>query len=167
VTETIENRLVAFWRHRGVRLRAGVPSADLAAFEARHQLSLPFAVASFYREANGTTEGDEELFEVWPLEDVGTVRQVVAPHRGTPDYGRICDTLPDADSYFAFADCMIWSQVFAVRMRPKESTTQVVWISGAAWAVVAPTFEAFWEQYLVDPAPVLHASQVEINAGAG
>ena len=130
-------------------------------------MSLSHSVASFYRAVNGTVESDSEVFTAWPFSEVGTVRDVVAPYRGIPDYGRICELLADSGDYFAFADCMIWSQVLAVRLRPKLASTEVIWISGATYAIVAPTFEEFWERYLRNPVPVLWATLADIETLAG
>ena len=96
------------------------------------------------------------LFEAWPLARFGSVPEVVTPFAGIPDYSQIATKLPDAAEYFAFADYMIWSRVFAVRLS-SGAATQVVGICGDSYAYVAPTFEAFWERYLTDPDAVLFA----------
>jgi hypothetical protein len=113
---------------------------------------------------NGTEETAEWLFEAWALEKVGSVPEVVAPFAGIPDYSRISEVLPNASEYFAFADCMIWSHVFAVRVAP-AAATEVVWLCGTTYAVVAPTFGAFWELYLSNPDAVLFASKSGHKSG--
>lgn len=105
---------------------------------------------------------DKELFEAWPLADLGTLATTVATFRGIPDYGAIEQALPDAADYIAFGDCMMWSQVLAVRVRPYVAGTPVVWISGHHFARVASNFENFWERYLADPWSVLWARDVPI-----
>jgi hypothetical protein len=167
MSTAIEHRVRTFWEKCGADPRTGVAAEEIAAFEVRHGLSLPQSVAAFYRAVNGTVELDSEVFAAWPLSEVGTVRDVVAPYRGVPDYGLICELLADAGDYFAFGDCMIWSQVLAVRLRPEPASTEVIWISGAAYAIVAPTFEEFWEEYLRDPVPVLWARHADIETLAG
>jgi hypothetical protein len=70
----------------------------------------------------------------------------------------------------AFADGMIWSHVLAVRIRPRRRDTQVVWLCGDAYAVVARTFEEFWSHYLVDPNRVVWARDANViyaRPGAG
>src|SRR5260370_17124617 len=126
MSPAIAQMVRAFWEKCGADPRPGVTADDIAAFEVRHGISLPPSVASFYRTVNGTVESDSEVFTVWPLNAVGTVRDIVTPYRGVPDYGRICELLPDAGDYFAFGDCMIWSQVLAVRLRPQPPSTQII-----------------------------------------
>jgi hypothetical protein len=74
--------------------------------------------------------------------------------------------LPNAAQYFVFADAMIWSQVFAVRIAA-GAATEVFWISGASFSSVAPTFETFWELYLAEPDRVLWAVGAAIRSPAG
>jgi hypothetical protein len=62
---------------------------------------------------------------------------------------------------------MIWSQVFAVRFGPPAAATQVLWISGASYAVIAPTFDAFWDLYLSEPDAALFATRSVIKTTAG
>ncbi|HEY7153734.1 MAG TPA: SMI1/KNR4 family protein [Gemmataceae bacterium] len=167
MSESIEQRVKAFWQVNGAMPRPGVTSADLRSFEQRICRALPADVAKFYLCVNGTVETTEWLFEAWPLEKVGSVPDVVTLFKGIPDYSDIADTLPDASEYFAFADCMIWSQVFAVRLGPSSGSTQVVWLSGSSYAVIAPTFDAFWNLYLSDPDAALFATNSVIKSRAG
>jgi hypothetical protein len=39
----------------------------------------------------------------------------------------------------------------------------VVWLGGPIYAVIAPTFEAFWELYLSDPDAALFATKATIE----
>jgi hypothetical protein len=137
--------------------RPGVSVADLRACEERIGRALPVDVAKFYRCVNGTEETSDWLFEAWPLARLGSVPDVVTPFAGIPDYSQIATTLPDAADYFAFADYMIWSRVFAVRLAPGSPSTQVVGLCGDSCVRIAPTFEAFWERYLSDPDAALFA----------
>jgi hypothetical protein len=94
------------------------------------------------------------------------VPEIAATFAGIPDYSLIADVLPDAAEYFAFADCMIWSHVLAVRLAQAEAT-QVVWLCGTTYAVVAPTFDAFWELYLSDSDAALFATKSLRKSRAG
>jgi hypothetical protein len=161
---SIEQRVHAFWQANGALPRPGVTSADLRGYEQRIGRALPADVARFYLCVNGTKETAPWLFEAWPLERVGPVPEVVTPFSGIPDYSQIANILPDAAGYFAFADCMVWSQVFAVRVGAPGVTTQVVWISGASYAVIAPTFDAFWELYLSEADAALFATKSAIKS---
>jgi SMI1/KNR4 family protein SUKH-1 len=158
-------RLRVFWDSLGAQPRPGITSADVRACEERIGRALPEDVASFYRSVNGTVETAHWLFEVWPLERVGSVEDVVTSFSGIPDYSQIGRILPSASEYFAFADCMIWSHVFAVRLVPEEAT-EVVWLCGPRYTVIAPTFAAFWELYLSDPDAALFAKGALVQPSA-
>jgi len=153
---TVAHRVRVFWDETDAGVRPAVSSEELAAFEASHDCVLPASVAGFYLTANGMMM-DGELFVAWPLAEVGPVPITVAPFHRIPNYGTIVDTLPDAKDYFAFGDCMMWSQVFAVRILPAEAGTPVLWISGDTFIQVANSFDEFWETYLRDPWSVLWA----------
>jgi hypothetical protein len=155
--EPVEKRLLAFWRESGAVPRPGVSAADLRACEDRIGRSLPDDVAKFYRCVNGTEETTDWLFEAWSLEKLGSVPEVVTCFAGIPDYSRIATRLPEAADYFAFADYMIWSRVFAVRLAPGSTPTQVVGLCGDSYVYIAPTFDEFWERYLIDPDAALFA----------
>jgi hypothetical protein len=51
---------------------------------------------------------------------------------------------------------MIHLELFAVRVRPASTSTPVVWLCGKHYAIITPTFEAFWERYLLNRDEVLH-----------
>jgi len=155
--EPVEQRLLARWRESGAVPRPGASAADLHACQERIGRSLPDDVARFYRCVNGTEETTDWLFHAWSLEKLGSVPEVVTPFDGIPDYSRIANRLPDAANYFAFADYMIWSRVFAVRLAPGLTPTQVVGLCGDSYVYIAPTFDEFWERYLSDPDAALFA----------
>ena len=165
---TIDQRLRAFWHECGAVPRSGLNRDQLAACEHRLGRILPSEIASFYLGVNGTRETGPELFVAWPLGQVGSVPDVVSPFRGIPDYGDVARFLPEAADYFAFADSMIWSNIFAVRLSTAvNTTTQVVWLCGSSYAVVAPTFVEFWERYLANPSKVLCPAASTIRSPAG
>ena len=161
-SRSIAERVRDFWHDEGAAPRPGVTLAELRRAETNLGVRLPAGIASFFRTGNGTQGTSGDLFEAWPLERIGPVPDVLDSSGGSPDYRRIGSTLPDATEYFVFADAMIWSQVLAVRVGGSVPT-EVVWISGASFAVVAPTFEAFWERYLENPDAVVWA----IGSAAG
>ena len=73
-----------------------------------------------------------------------------------PDYGEIESTLPDAPSYFAFADHSIWLNVFAMRLsNDVNCLAPVIGICGANWFPVADSFDKFIEMYADDPMSIL------------
>jgi hypothetical protein len=139
------------WRDSGSEIRRGVDAEALLAFELQNGIAIPEELAAFYQVANGV-ESDQNLFSVWELATVRRVPAALGDWRGIPDYGSIATTLPHADEYFAFADFMIMSHVFAVRIRPaSRSLGEVVWICGAKYGIAAASFSEFWNRYLSDP----------------
>ena len=91
------------------------------------------------------------------MSQVGPVPEKLAGCRGIPDYGGIVSALPEADSYFVFADHSIWVHVYAIRLSADpDSRTPVVWIAdGRTWAPLAASFGEFLERYAADPWSVL------------
>jgi hypothetical protein len=160
---SVARRVRDFWHDEGARPRTGLSAQDIHTAEARLRVRFSDDVAEFFLVVNGTKGTCGDLFEAWSLDRVAAVPDVLEQFRGTPDYGPAGSTLPHAAEYFVFADAMVWSQVFAVRMAPNVPT-EAVWISGSTFASVAPTFEAFWERYLVDPDSVVWPRRATIQS---
>jgi hypothetical protein len=128
---------------------------------------LPDAVRSFYAEINGYENAGPDLFEFWPLNMLGTIASVVTPFQGIPNYAQIAQILPEANNYVAFAEVMIWSHVLAVRVGPRATESEVVWLCGPSWARVARSFDEFWELYIDHPNRVLFAHGAVIRTPDG
>ena len=148
--------------------RPGVSPAALAAFEAAHGLTLPRPIAELYLALDGL-DGEVPEFglhalQLWPLTELSRVSDRVAAYQGIPDYGPILKTLPNVEQYVAFGDAMCWSHVLAARLTP--SAGPVLWISGGAYATVAPTFGEFWTLYLASPDSVLWPRAAQIISPA-
>src|SRR5207244_2498252 len=112
----------------------------------------------FYRLMDGMEYGsmDGGFNCVWPLSEIGPVSHKLSNFRGIPDYGEIESTLPDAPSYFAFADHSIWLNVFAMRLsNDVNCLAPVIGICGANWFPVADSFDKFIEMYADDPMSIL------------
>lgn len=153
--EAIRNR----WQALGVAVRAGLSADAVAAFEQRRGLSLPASVRRFYQFMDGMEEGscDEELIFFWPLSAVGAVPEKLSGFRGIPDYGGIELSLPDAASYYIFADHSVWAHVYAMRLSGDPAApSSVVWIGGGeCWQLLANSFEEFLERYAMNPRDIL------------
>lgn len=153
-------RVKAYYAALGVEPRPGVAPGELAAWEENQRLTLPRSVRDFYLDFDGLASEVPEFgfhaLQLWPLAELSRVSDRVAEFRGIPDYGPVVRTLPDADQYVAFGDGAIWSHILAFRISSRAG--RVLWICGASYAEVAPSFEEFWRAYLQDPDALLWPS---------
>ena len=147
-------RLVAHLCRIESGTRPGISKAELSSCEARTGVRLPAALADFYRATDGAFSNDP-LLDIWPLNQVGRVPERVATFRGIPDFGPIVESLPDANQYFAFADSMAWSHVYATRLHASGEDAPVLWICGAEFVELAPSVGALWAMLLRDPEAVV------------
>lgn len=155
------DRLVRHWN-----LADDTPDVDRAAnaidlFEAPFRVALPADVRSFYLRFNAhlvleMDEMDSDLNSFWPIEEVDRVPSKIEGFAGIPDYSGISASLPDANSYFAFADHSIWVMVYAMRLTSdRSSPARVIYIAdGNTYATIADSFAAFWESYLENPSHI-------------
>jgi len=153
--EMIEE-LKRFWTERNIRISGQASEAEISAFETRHNVRMPATVKSFYREINGV-EFDRDMLTFWPLSQVASVPVKVPSFQGIPNYRGIDISLPEAGSYYAFADWSIWSHVYALRLtRDIDQSAPVIWIgNGQTWRVLFESFDAFLTGYLRDYDSVL------------
>ena len=147
------------WRALGFPIRPGVSDAAILDFESRHGVHLPAEVRKFYTCIDGMEYGstDEELISFWPLAEVGPASLKLANFRGIPDCGYIESTLPEVHSYFVFADFLIWSHVYAVRLSPDPHTSNTVILiaNSQYWRLLASSFGEFFSRYAACPESVL------------
>lgn len=165
----IATRVSAYYEALGAGPRRGVAPSELAAFEDSCGVALPRPVRDFYLTLDGL-DGEVPEFgfhtlQLWPLAELARVSGRVADFRGIPDYGPIVRTLPDSNQYLAFGDGAIWSHVLAFRLSLHGGP--VLWICGASYAEVAPSFEDFWERYLASPDAVLWPTADQVISPAG
>jgi hypothetical protein len=139
------------WISLGVQVRPGLPDQIIADFEHRYGVRLPEDVRQFYQLMDGmeTNDSDDEWICFWPLSKVGTVPERLSDSRGIPDYGGIERSLPDASSYFVFADHSIMLQVYALRLTADlANPSPVVLIAGGdRWYQMAASFREFLRSY--------------------
>jgi hypothetical protein len=143
------------WRFEGTAFRPGASDDAMAAFERRHAVRLPSAMRRFYAATNGTADDhfDPNVTAFWPVSEIVSVPEGCAG-RGHLRYEDGLDrTLPDAASCFLFADVLIWSHVYTVRLTPDpDAPGPVIGILDAeTWWTIAPSFEGFLRAYLRDP----------------
>ncbi len=159
------------WERAGVSPNPGAPARAFDDFERDYGVRVPAEVREFYAHADGMPSGasDGELLSFYPLAGVYPV-PVVLPtgHRGLPDYNGIEHALPDAASYFVFADYSMRCHVYAVRLSADPAAAcPVVWIAGGdKWEVQAASFGEFLRLYAEDPGQVLFPDAKPAEPGA-
>jgi uncharacterized protein DUF2442/SMI1/KNR4 family protein SUKH-1 len=139
---TLFDSLRKEWETQGIANPQLPTSLDLAAFEARHGIRLPTAVAEYFLRVNGTKEGrfgmeDTDLVSFWHLEQIETLA-VVSPG----------DPTPAASSLFVFADWSIEAHAWAVRLSADVTDATPVMITYGPAQEVASSFEEFLQGYL-------------------
>jgi hypothetical protein len=140
-------RTVARWQQSNAVPEPGASTRELASFEAHHGVRLPPAFAALWHAADGN-HGDENLTRFWPLREI---------HRLTDEEGFSGAALPDdPQSLFVFADYLIFSHLYAVRLKKDGQDAGVWWVlSPTERAEIAPTFESFLRRYAADPGSIL------------
>jgi hypothetical protein len=153
--------IVAYWYAIKAWPEPGITPARLDAFEARFGVSLPQAFRVLYERVNGT-QGDENLLRFCPLEEIKPLPEedAIARRTGLVWRERI---LANAATYFVFADYMIFSHVYAIRLSPAGCADPhpVLWVlSPTQYEEIAPSFDAFLRMYAADPQAVLFPQAV-------
>ena len=153
----LSEQLKGRWESEGASTRPGISQRKISSFEARYGVSLPEDFRDYFCTVDGMEEGlsDNALISFWPLDEVEPVTRRVVEHSGIPDYSGIAKKLKGADSYFAFADFLIWSHVYAIRIGAPHEKNEIVWICGSHHSVIADSFSDFIKAYLKDPDDIL------------
>lgn len=148
------------WVSIGETVRPGASPDAIESFSTAYEISLPQDLCDYFRTVDGMeeTETDNLLLHFFRLSAVKPVIEELAQVGGVPDYRPIKKTLADPERYFVFADYMIGSHVYAIRLSPdKSAATPIIWICGSRWRVVAATFSEFGEKYFANPDELLIA----------
>ncbi len=135
-------------------MRDGASAVTIAEFEHRNRVVLPEDVRLYYSFMDGMENWDlaEEMISFWQLSEIGSVPEKLSDCRGIPDYSEIGSVLPDATSYFVFADHSIWLNVYAMKLTSDRSNrSPIIWICGKLWQPLAESFAAFMDEYAADP----------------
>lgn len=143
---TIGECLKQFWLHDGIKLQRGVSEAELREFEQKYNLLLPDDLKDYFSTVNGFADSgcDENLITFMPLAEV------------LPSSQAWVLEVPDADSYFVFADYSISCHVYMIRLRNDLSFGNPVFIAyDRNPEQIAGSFSEFVEGYLADNYKVL------------
>lgn len=151
--QSLAEKLSGYWDNDHIHIRSGLPPETIQRFETKYNVVFASDLREYFLGIDGMEDGDSdnELLAFLPLADVKPVPDELASFAGIPDYSSICDGLPRAPRCVVFADYMIRSHVYAIRLfADSAASTPVIWICGPYWSEIAPSFSAFIEDYLTD-----------------
>ena len=153
-------QLKLYWESTGVKLGSGVTEQAIKAFETGYGVYLPADFHDYFRFIGGMEkegDADDSMMSFWPLESVKSVPEKLVQFAGIPDYSRVTANLRDPQYYFVFADWMIWSQVYAIRLTPnRNDENHIMWICGSEHCyIIANSFSELINSYLQDPESIL------------
>ncbi len=154
-------RLIVHWKKRGALPAPPATPEAITAFERKHAVRFPDDFRSYLLDANGMSEAgimDNEGFCFWNLSQMKTLRQLnLDDGVSTPGF--------DENSYFAFADYLIWSWAYAIDLG-RESTTrgQVIHVGTLQPRIIAESFTDFVESYVAD-SPNLYPDPISESSG--
>jgi hypothetical protein len=154
----LTERLRNYWSSTGVNLCSGASRQALKSFESTYGIRLPEDFHDFISTIDGMEDGysDNNMVSFWPIDGIKSVPEKLITFAGIPDYSRIANRLREPDSYFVFADFLIWSHVYAIKLRSKlGEKNQVLWICGSEYRKIAESFSDFLQRYLDDPESLL------------
>ncbi len=138
-------QIVARMNAENVQRREPVSPETIAQFERQWNLELPPDMREFYRLMDGTSKDQaitDFLFCIWPLSEVKPIPTSLPE----PVYSEFSN-VTDAGRILCFSDCMIESDVFAIRAFGPHEVMSVY--SGRN--VVASSFTDFLSRMLADP----------------
>jgi hypothetical protein len=113
---SVGERLGDYWRSsRTMVANPGATTQEIASFEARYNLATPQDLLDYLGTVNGmgTNDTDEELFRFWPVQEVSTVSKCAPEYLCSPDLRR-------PETLFGFADWLIFSLVYLIRISPTD-----------------------------------------------
>ena len=151
-------RLKQYWSSIGAGVRPGVAQTSLESFESKYDITLPGDFRDYFSTIDGMEEGcwDNEMIRFWQLHCVKSVPEALSHFAGVPDYSRIARRLSEASSYFVFADFLIWSHVYAIKLGSRRpDRNQILWICGSKHHLIAESFSDFLQMYLENSDSIL------------
>ena len=142
MTSTQMRHILALWRNAGVPVRPGASAGQLADFEAKYGVSLGDDVREYFGCVDGMDESDadEHGIRFWPIGEASRVDE----HLEVDD-ARLFN------GYFVFADYILWSHAYAMKLDAEGIGGNVVVVGGNGPIVVARGFGEFLSVYISDP----------------
>jgi hypothetical protein len=121
-------------------------------FQLKNQLVIPNDLVEYFKLTNDEIDAyNLDMFVFYKFDEFKSVKEEVGNFGGIPDYRKIVQTLPFHESCFVFAEWMIHSAVYAIRLNNDNSYGNEIYaISGHYFEVVANSFTDFLEIYKKD-----------------
>ncbi|MCQ6959456.1 SMI1/KNR4 family protein [Mucilaginibacter aquariorum] len=119
---------------------------QLIKFETDHNLIIPGDLKEYFRSSNIKSLNDysDFLFEFYGIDEFKSVKDEVGDYGGIPDYRNIVNVLPQHENCFVFAEYMIHSGVYAIRLfKDRADKNEVYAIIGSEYKQVADSFTEF------------------------
>lgn len=144
------NQLIAHWQANDCAACAGASAEEIENFQRHYEVVLPSSVRAYFEAANGQCEEmGNDLFRFWPLSEVKPVSEELDSDIHT-------DRL-DFPGYFVFADYLIWSWGYAVKIESiSEFAAPVHCLTGEKHTrQVASSFVEFIQKYLTNDESIM------------
>lgn len=147
-TFSVEN-LVAYWSRLGGNLRSGASEEELVAFEDRYQVQLPNDLRVTLAAVNGCEEWDDNMITFLSLGEILPIKEYWKGY------------WPDEPEYFAFAEHLLDSFAFAIRLLPQRGAENSVAVFYERTPIkVASSFSEFIGGYLTDNRAILYPDPI-------
>ena len=136
--ETIGESLKQFWLQQGIKLKLGISEIELSKFENKYNVLLPEDLKDYFSTVNGFNDEDcdEEVITFLPFEEIEPL-------------SKCWSQKPEAQSYFIFADFLISSHVYAIRLTNNVNSNNPIFIVYDDTPIqIAESFSEFVKGYL-------------------
>jgi hypothetical protein len=136
--------LLDCWRENGVIYRAGCRDEEVRRWEQEQGVTLPDDLRDYFRAADSFEVGQGiHLVHFWSLAQLRPLPQ---------EFGQIPTSLPEPEAWFAFADVLIDSYFYAIRLTTTpDDPTPVICFLEDEWWEVAPSFTDLLRYYIERP----------------
>jgi SMI1 / KNR4 family (SUKH-1) len=156
------------WQQAGTIALQTASEAELARFAQKHQIQLPADLVRYFALVNGTGgEYVKPFFRFYALAEVQSVAERFHDYHGVPKYSDLLHTWPEYGQFYVFADYMIHSLAYAIRLNPQTTSTNPVFVlCGGTYRPIAGSFTEFLALYRLD-SPLLYMSDEKLPSKAG
>jgi cell wall assembly regulator SMI1 len=159
---TLADGLLQMWRDEELALNPGASKDEIQSFEERNGVVIPEDMRQVFERANGMANNmwDGDMIAFHPLERMVTLCEEegcrLPEHRHDPTL------LGDVGNIFVFADYLISSHYYAIRLFPAShhAPNEVLWLLNKMHAVIAPSFSGFLERYIADRNSILFPDEL-------